>query len=237
MGIVRVTEEENVLSGIRDIVVMGDPGCSGLDGNASRVYGTLLGTPGDIFIVNGDIVRMGTEEEYSEFSRFTGCATAKPVYCSRGNHDMRDYDRFFGLHNYIILSGAFAAAVLDTASRVFEPKALDFLGAMLDKHRDKRFIVLFHIPPKNELTGRGIADEEWAKLKRVMDPHMGRIDCVITGHIHAYYQYELDGYRIFISGGAGAELDEVGSPEARVFHALKIAVRDGKPSGVDVVKA
>jgi 3',5'-cyclic AMP phosphodiesterase CpdA len=236
MGIMRVTEEENVLAGVREIVLMGDPGCSGFDENARHVYGKLIGTPADLFIVNGDIARMGTEEEYSEFNRVTDSVTARPVYCSRGNHDMRDYDRFYGLHNYIIVSGAFAAVVLDTASRVFEPRALEFLGAMLDKHPDKRFIIIFHIPPMNDLTGRGIAEEEWKKLKQVMDPHRPRVECIITGHIHAYHRYILDGYTVFISGGAGAKLDEVGTPEARIFHALKIGIQDGNPAVLEVVR-
>lgn len=71
-------------------------------------------------------------------------------------------------------------------------------------------MVLFHIPPPNSFSPNGMKREEWLKLKAVLDPFKSDVKYLLSGHVHSYFEEEVDGYRAIVSAGAGARLEFFG---------------------------
>ena len=76
---------------------------------------------------------------------------------------------------------------------------------------------------------------EWKKLKTILDEHKERIECILTGHIHGFQEYYLDGYRIFISGGGGAALYDLEKDTLKSHHAIKATFIDDAKVELNVI--
>ena len=220
-GIQYVNKKEIYLPDLRKIVFMGDVACTTFTPTSKKVLSEILKMETDLFLILGDVTFLGDDDEFEEIVDFCNQRANAPVFSLCGNHDISGFSKFFGLSTYALIMDKFVVLALDNARSVFEEDSLKIVEEMLHKHTEKRFLITFHVPPPTDLHGSCMKSEEWTRLKAVSDEYKERIDCILSGHIHAFQEYYLDGYRIFISGGGGAALYNLEKDPLKLYHAIE----------------
>lgn len=217
---------EVFLSGIRDIVVLGDPGCTFFSPESRKVLERILFQKADLFFILGDLAFLDTEEEFQEIVDFCNARAQAPVFALRGNHDLNQYDRFLGKETYAIVLDRFVCFFLCNAAGRFERSALELLAKTLIAHPGKDFLIFMHIPPAAPLACWSLSREEWHQLKEVLDPHKERVRKIFCGHIHGFYEYEVDGYPVTITAGGGAAMIHATQGAGqKIHHSIKLELR------------
>jgi len=210
-GVVKIENQVNFIGEVDSFTVLGDPGCDGLGVEIMTTFAKAMEcTHTDFKVILGDIVPFGQEEFYGHIHGIINNIAREPVYTLCGNHDTDYYIKYFGLKNYILVNDDLLIVVLDNSKRIFENQTLIFLEASLKGYARKNILILFHIPPPNSFSPNSMEAEQWQRLKAVMDPYQKDIKYVLAGHIHSYFQEEVDGYKIIVSAGAGARLEFFG---------------------------
>jgi len=222
-GIQKVSKKREIyLKPAKSIVILGDNGCRPPTRKSISVFKKNLKIKTDAFIILGDLVLNGQSDEFRELLRFCKKRVNVPIFTLAGNHDLPGFSEFFGLSTYAIILNDFVFVFLDNSRKKFIKKELHFLARELKKHKNKKFFILFHVPPSLEADRSRIQGFEWEKVKEVMDKFKDRIVCIFCGHIHAFSDFYLDGYRIFISGGGGATLFNLGNGCLNLYHAIRL---------------
>ncbi len=210
-GVVKVKDKVNFIKKISSFTILGDPGCDGLGVEIMTTFAKAMNCANSDFkIILGDLVPFGLEEFYKHIYGIINDISDNPVYTLCGNHDNDYYVRYFGLENYILVNDDILIIVLDNSKRIFEAETLNFLDASLKGYKRKNILVLFHIPPPNSFSTNSMKIEEWQKLKAVIDPYKNNIKYILSGHVHSYFQEDIDGYRVIVSAGGGARLEFFG---------------------------
>lgn len=210
-GVVKVRDKVNFINKVSSFTILGDPGCDGLGVEIMTTFSKAMScTQTDFKIILGDLVPFGLEEFYKHIYGIINNVSRNPVYTLCGNHDSDYYVTYFGLKNYILVNNDLLIVVLDNSKRIFEDKTLNFLKQHLQEYKRKNILILFHIPPPNSFSSNSMKPEEWQKLKDVMDPWKDNIKYVLAGHVHSYFQEDVDGYKVIVSAGGGARLDFFG---------------------------
>ncbi len=210
-GVVKVKDKVNFIDKASSFTILGDPGCDGLGVEIMTTFSKAMNcTHTDFKIILGDLVPFGLEEFYRHIYSIINEISPNPVYTLCGNHDTDYYVTYFGLKNYILVNDDLLIVVLDNSKRVFETETLDFLDGSLKNHNRKNVLILFHIPPPSSFSSNSMKAEEWRQLKVVMDPYKDNIKYILAGHVHSYFQEDVDGYRIIVSAGGGARLEFFG---------------------------
>lgn len=237
-GFQRVDKKELVLKGVNDIVVLGDVGCTGLSEESKDVFKTILRNKADLFVVAGDLALTGAKDELTAFIDICDSDSQAPVFSLCGNHDLPGYPELCGLSTYAIVLDRVVCVLLDNSNARFKEEDLAFLKDQLEKHPGKNFIVVFHIPPPIDFKGSVMREEEWHKLRAVLEKHRERIKCLICGHIHGYYRYQLDGYSVIITGGGGAAMIyDMPKEEFRAHHAYRLSLKDNETIDIKFLPA
>ncbi|HPG30210.1 MAG TPA: metallophosphoesterase [bacterium] len=192
----------------QSIIVCGDPGCDGYNTETVIIFEKILRLKADLTFVTGDIVPIGSEKYFNQAILMINKSAANPVFCLPGNHDLENYEKYFGEKNYVINAKNFSLIALDNSKRFFDEKALFFLETILNETDNDNIFVSFHIPPPNPCANNNITTEEWNKIKSLLDKHKEKIKYIFCGHIHSAVDYILDGYRIIITGGGGSAIDK-----------------------------
>jgi hypothetical protein len=78
--------------------------------------------------------------------------------------------------------------------------------------------------------------QKWDELKTVLDAHKDHIECLICAHIHGFRDHVVDGYRVFITGGGGAKLDDLERDTVRAHHAIKIKINQSGPIDFEIMR-
>lgn len=196
------------------ITVIGNPCADGLGVDALRLFHAgLSGAEGDVIIVPGDVSPQGHDPFYRSVSTFIERTAPVPVHVMRGNHDGPDFDKYFGHSNRAILSEHFVLIMLDNSHRKFAPDTLSFLRetlAIMDSHN---VVVAFHYPPPNRVSGKSLTGDEWKEFEDAVGVWRNRISLLLCGHDHSYYEDDIDGLRLIVTGcggaGIGGGLDRV----------------------------
>ena len=220
-GVVKVAEPVNRLENVSSFTILGDPGCDGLGVEIMTTFAKAMNCAHtDFKIILGDLVPFGQEEFYRHISEIINEVSQNPVYTLCGNHDTVHYDRYFGLRNYLLVQDNLLIVVLDNSRRKFEEETLAFLRSSLENHRRPNILILFHIPPPTRVSANSLSAAEWERLKAVMAPYRRDIRYILSGHVHSFFEAEVDGYRVVVSGGGGARLDFFGGlpDKAHSFH-------------------
>lgn len=209
---------------LTSILLSGDPGCDGYNTEAVIIFERILREETDLHLVLGDLVPTGQDRWFRQFASIVSGSASAPVYCLPGNHDLPDYGTHLGLRNYTIEAPNLLLTLLDNAGRYFDEAALELLRSTLSTSDNPNVIVGFHIPPPNPFVLNHIRDEEWRKLRRILDPHKDRIRLLVSGHVHSAFDYDLEGYRVMVTGGAGAGLDPVENTflARNAYHAIEL---------------
>jgi len=232
-----VDSKEILLDKINSAVIMGDVGCTLFTEESKNIVAKLLKTKTDLFIILGDLVRYGRDEEFLDLINFCNKRASAPIFCICGNHDTLGYSKYFGLASYILIQDKYCIISIDNSSANFLNENIIFLEKMLIKHFDKNFLVLFHIPPPNDINTNHIKNEQWQTIKTVLDKHKGRIRCIFSGHIHIFRKFYLDNYRIIITGGGGATLHDFEKDILKTHHAIKLNLADKSKIGFNIILA
>jgi DNA repair exonuclease SbcCD nuclease subunit len=214
--------QEIYLNPAKEMVIFGDNGCRPPTRKSIAVFKKILKIKTDLFVIMGDLVFKGQRGEFARLYRFSRKRVKVPIFTVAGNHDLPGYSKICGSSTYALISNDLVFVCLDNSKRKFLKDDLVFLKNELSKHKEKRFFILFHIPPPTKAHPSHIKENEWQKLKRVLDEFRDKIVCIASGHLHAFQEYSLDGYRIFISGGGGAELFKIKSDPIKAHHVIRL---------------
>lgn len=234
-GFQYIDRKEIYMTGIKDIVLAGDTGCTIFNEESQKVLSRILEIETDLFIILGDLVAAGQEKEFNEVIDFCNKRVNVPIFTLCGNHDVPGYPIFFGLSSYALILDRMVIVILNNATAPFKKEDLDFLKSVLDKHPQKKFLVLFHIPPPTDLAASCMKPEEWVQLKRITDKYKQQIEAIFSGHIHGFHEYYRDGYHIFITGGGGAKLSHLEKDNLKSHHAIKVELKDEQPAGFEII--
>lgn len=232
-GLQYIKNKEIYLQDIKSIVLAGDAGCTGFNETSKRVLARILEIKADLFIILGDLVRDGKPEEFKEIIDFYNKRVSVPIFTLCGNHDLPAYSKFFGLTSYAIVLNRIIIVVLHNATGSFKKEDLCFLESTLKKHKEKKFLVLFHIPPPTDLDSSCMKKKEWFELKNRLDKYKERIEIIFSAHIHGFEEYHLDDYHIFITGGGGARLCNSEKDNLKSHHAIRINLKNENSNLVD----
>lgn len=210
-GVVKIENKINFIHKVTSFIILGDPGCDGLGVEIMTTFAKAMNCAhSDFKVILGDLVPFGLEEFYKHIFGIINDVSKNPVYTLCGNHDSDYYVAYFGLKNYILVNDDLLIVVLDNSKRIFEAETLDFLEGALKEFKRKNILVLFHIPPPNSFSTNCMKRDEWQKLRAVMDPYKNSIKYILSGHVHSYFEDDLDGYKTVVSAGGGARLDFFG---------------------------
>ncbi len=224
----RVTDKELELQEVNDIVVAGDPGCTGFDDESRAVLSDILKRKCDIFIIAGDLAQFGTSDELTDIAGFLNGNASAPVFVFCGNHDLPDYEKVFGFSSYALVCGEFVLAMLNNSNARFSPGDIQFLENEFKKYPLKKFLIFFHIPPPLSFDSSAISETEWSRLRAVLDKYKERVEAIVCAHIHGYHEYFKDGYRVIITaGGGGKMIYDLPDDKCRIYHSLKISLKKG----------
>ncbi len=210
-GVVNVKEKINFINKISAFTILGDPGCDGLGVEIMATFAKAMNCArSDFKIILGDLVPFGEEEFYKHIYGIINDVSKNPVYALCGNHDSGYYAEYFGLKNYALVNEDLLITILDNSKRVFESETLDFLKESLEGYQRKNILILFHIPPPNSFSPNSMKIEEWQKLKAIMEPYKASIRYILSGHVHSFFEDDLDGYKVIVTAGGGARLEFFG---------------------------
>jgi 3',5'-cyclic AMP phosphodiesterase CpdA len=221
-GLQRVNKREIYLKGVKDVVLLGDNGCRPPSPKSISVFKRILKIKTAFFIIIGDLVYKGQGREYKKLLTFCKKEAKAPIFAVAGNHDLPEFSRFCGSSTYAIILDDFVLCILDNSHRKFSQKDLNFLIKELKKHKEKKFFILFHIPPPTKIHKSHLEQSEWLKLKKILGKFKKRIVCIFCGHIHTFADYSLAGYRVFLTGGGGAQLFNLKKGDLEIYHAVKL---------------
>jgi rubrerythrin len=223
-GVVKVKDKINFIKKVSSFTILGDPGCDGLGVEIMTTFSKAMNCASDFKIILGDLVPFGLEEFYNHIYGIINDVSKNPVYTICGNHDTDYYITYFGLKNYVLVNDDLLIVALDNSKRIFEAETLNFLDESLKEYHRKNILILFHIPPPNSFTFNSMKKEEWQKLKAVMHPYKANIKYTLSGHVHSYFQDEVDGYKVVVSAGGGARLEFFGrlpDKQSSFHHVLR----------------
>ncbi len=208
--------------------VIGNPCSDGLGVESFQVLRAgLLAARGDFTVVPGDISPIGRDPYYRTVADFVDRTSPKPVHIMRGNHDGPDYVEYFGTADRAVLSEHFALIMLDNSSRAFSSGSLKFLRETLAMVQTRTIVVAFHIPPPNRITGNSMPADEWRRFEETVGVWRNRIKLLVCGHAHSYFEDEIDGLRLVVTGGGGSAINELERVSRPPHHVVEIAAEDG----------
>lgn len=210
--------------------LVGCPGSDGLGTEALRVFAQgLTGAEGDFIVVLGDVSPLGRDPFYRDIADFIDRTATKPVYVMRGNHDGPDFTEYFGPADCAVLSENFVLVMLDNSHRRFSDDTLSFLRDTLAIADSPNIVVAFHLPPPNRVSGDSLTQEEWSRFEEALGVWRNRISLFVCGHAHSYYEDDIDGLRLIVTGGGGARIPEMDRVVSPPHHAVEYRVG---PDGV-----
>ena len=214
----KVEQEEIKIGPISGFTFIGDPGCSGLGVEIMSIFNTALyESTGDFVLVGGDIVPNGTNRFYESITAMVDQSINKPIYMLAGNHDTLSYETFFGRKNYFLYNDDLLMVILDNSDRVFPEEALAVLRRALKYERDN-ILLAFHIPPVNQVTKDSVDAEEWQKVLEIINPYKQKIKYILCGHVHSYFEDDVNGIKLIATGGGGARMDEIPGIKTPYYH-------------------
>jgi len=207
-GIVQVKSEVVQLQQITRFTVIGDPGCDGLGAAAMSIFARALNAaPGDLTMIVGDLVPYGSPELYTNICKLINAAASTPVYTLCGNHDTTHFEQYFGNSDYALCDDRTMILVLNDSQRRFSPETLEFAKRTLAAATQPDIMVMFHIPPPNQIVANGLQNAQWQEFRDVYMPYRDRIRFFVCGHIHSFFTDSIDGIPLLVTGGGGARIE------------------------------
>ncbi|MDR2144228.1 MAG: metallophosphoesterase, partial [Treponema sp.] len=227
-GVQIVTRCFTPIDDFNSFTVLGDPGCDGLGAEIVSVFVRGLKEvsevppgPGDFQLIVGDIVPFGSTVFYRNMTELVNAVADRPVFMICGNHDTDHYNDYFGLKDYALADSRTLIIALDNSGRTISAHSLEVLSGALERWPRPNIILTMHIPPPNKVSGNSISAEEWEKITVVFAPYRDKLRYIICGHLHSYFEDELEGTKLIVSGGAGARIEEEAGIKTPYNHVVE----------------
>jgi rubrerythrin/predicted phosphodiesterase len=209
-GIVAITERFNKISDFSTITIIGDPGCDGLGASTMSTFAkALTAVQSEYTIIAGDIVHRGIEPLYAAVTDFVNAIAPNPVFMVCGNHDTKHYDEYFGLRNYVLYNDSYLFIILDNSTRKFSSDAVTLLEDALVNYERDTIVLLFHYPPPNQVCTNSVTSDDWEVIERIIQPYCSKIRYTISGHLHSYFEFQVDHRTSIVTGGGGARIEYI----------------------------
>lgn len=189
--------------------VVGD--CQGRIDVLSKIIEEVNKSDADFLICVGDLVASGSDEEYKAFQEAMQKLNC-PYYTIPGNHDVKGngidyYRKYLGPEYYSFVYRGSRFFLLNSSSMGMDAEQLAWLQEKLKEGEQPAYIFL-HVPPVDPRGGDHAfldSDQAQAFIKLVAAP-TSPVKGIFTGHIHMFYQGQIEGVDFVISGGGGASL-------------------------------
>jgi predicted phosphodiesterase len=185
--------------------------CQGRIDVLSKIIDEVNSSDVDFLICLGDLVASGSDDEYKAFQEAMAALNC-PYYTIPGNHDVKGdgieyYCRNFSPEYYSFDYRGIQFILLDSTSMGMDDEQLAWLQEKLDEGEQPAYLFL-HVPPVDP---RGSdhafldADQAQAFIELVSAP-ASSVEAIFSGHIHMFYQGQINGVDFVVSGGGGASL-------------------------------
>ena len=179
----------------------------------------------DFAIYTGDSVRYG---DYDLFEEFAGIMSKlkRPYVTVIGNHeyyndDGENYSKFYGKKNYSFTYGKIAFISFDDANPNSWRINWNWLKDEVDKYdkdaKIKYIILAMHIPPVDPRPDGSHCLNKFYQGRLLNAIRNSKVKMIISGHIHLYWYGNWEGFKVLITGGAGAPL-YAGPKEGGFYH-------------------
>jgi rubrerythrin len=83
-----------------------------------------------------------------------------------------------------------------------------------------------HIPPPNAVSGNSLSSDEWKKITSLLEPYRRSLRFILSGHVHSYFEDELNGIKLIGTGGGGARIEEVSGVSPPYYHRVRFFYND-----------
>ncbi len=215
--------------GVQSFTVVGGPGAEGFGAGAMQVLASALsGAEGDFAVVLGDVSPRADAEFCRYAANFIDRVALKPVHVVPGNRDGGDFEEYFGRRDKAILAEDFALIMLDDSERRFSDETLRFLRDTLAIVTAPNIVVAFHYPPPNRIGGDSLPVQEWSRFEDAAGVWRKKISVLVCGFGGGYFEDEMDGLRLIVTGGGGTRPRELDRAVRQRPHAVEFSVeRDG----------
>lgn len=209
----------------KSFTVLASPGSDGQGVESLQVFAQgLAGAEGEFIVVLGDVSPLGRDPYYKNVASFIDSVAEKPVYVMPGNHDGPDFDEYFGYRNTAVLAEDFTLIMLDNSARSFSDDTLAFLRDTLAIVDSPNITVAFHYPPPNRISGDSMSVQEWHRFEEAVGVWRKRIALLLCGHARTYFEDDIDGLRLIVTGGGGSHIHEIERVAAPPHHALEFSI-------------
>ena len=207
----------------KSFTVVGSPCSDGLGTEAMQFFqAALAGAEGDFTVVLGDVSPLGRDPYYRSVAHFIDTVSPQPVHVMRGGRDGPDFSEYFGHENRAVIAEDFVLVMLDNSGRAFSDETLKFLQETMAIVDSRNVIVAFHMPPPNRISGDSLDVAEWNRFEEAVGVWRSRISLLLCGHAHTYYEDDIDGIRLVVTGGGGARIQRTERLTDAPHHALEI---------------
>jgi 3',5'-cyclic-AMP phosphodiesterase len=201
--------------------------------NGDAIFKTELGeakrSGAEFVMILGDLVPSNRPENYYHFAEMLE-KSPLPVLVLPGNHDYgrngsARYRENFGPTDYAFDMGGYHFITLDNALEKLTDSQLTWLEKELQSPLPK--MVFLHVPPATitRWAGHGFFPGA-ARFVSLMEKY--KPERVFMSHIHAYDELTRNGVRYVVSGGGGAELNEMLGKKAAFYHFIMVDAASGK---------
>lgn len=201
-------EEKQIL--LLTFAVVGDS--YGGDEIYQKIIEEVNGSGSQFLVHLGDMTPHGYADEWASFEKMKSELKA-PFYPVPGNHDVyagRDlYQKQTGRLYYSFNQAGAHLVVLDNARGAVSEEQMNWLSRDLAKNRGKTSFLFLHQAPKftaSSHTMSGDAEQgEQAEQLLALARENG-VNALFAGHIHGFGEEDLDGVKLYVSGGGGSTL-------------------------------
>jgi rubrerythrin len=231
-GIQKITQIFNTIEDFNSFTVSGDPGCDGLGAEIMSIFAMgLRESDSDFHLIAGDVVPFGSRVLYSNMADLVNALAEAPVFTICGNHDTEFYEEYFGLKDYCIADSRTLIIALDDSKRIISGHSLEVLASALKDYSRDNIVLTMHIPPPNSVSSNSISPDEWKKITTILEPYKNKLKYIVCGHLHSYFEDQLDGTALLVTGGAGARIEIVEGIVTPYNHVVDFFYdKDGKLS-------
>ena len=162
-------------------------------------------------VILGDLVQRGTKKEYAWAYDFTSQFPV-PVYVIYGNHDKGSilsdgyqyFRQYYGSTNTKFKFNGDLFLLLDAADQGLSASVFDFAHDALKSTSARSKFVFQHTPPFEESGFRNNSFNTSFSAARYINMMIDHdVDLILSGHIHTYQDFTIEGVRNLIVGTGG----------------------------------
>ncbi len=189
----------------------------------------------DFSIYTGDSVRYGSYDLFKDFSTMMS-KLKRPYVTVIGNHeyyndDGENYSKFYGKNNYSFTFANIAIISFDDANPNSWRIDWKWLENEVKKYNSNQkintIILAMHIPPVDPRPNGSHCLNKFYQSKLLKAIKGSKVKLILSGHIHLYWYGDWDGFKVLITGGAGAPL-YTGPNNGGYYHYVILTIYDNK---------